>query len=228
MGGSSRSLWRVKDPRVRRLPTAVWMEGRGRGSGDWYSARFKTRNGRRSRSTRRRPVADLATGCTTPTPAAVGEGEGAKDTVRVVFLVDHVMSIEAQRFQDGSRCLGLSLSLAGIHFEAVGEHEPPDEPLSVPKEMTRWVPQQEVLGFWLGNEVLTISLPQRKVGGIIERLAAWPPDDRRPRLQRRWYLPGRYTTPLTSSGQRGYFVRRLLQLSGLRLNGEVLGGGGHA
>ena len=44
--------------------------------------------------------------------------------------------------------------------------------------MRGWAPQREVLGFWLDTEVLSISLPQRKVDGITERLAAWSPDQR--------------------------------------------------
>lgn len=50
--------------------------------------------------------------------------------------------MEVQWFEDDRRCLALSESLAGVHFEALGE----------------WATGQEVLGSWVDAEFMTIFL----------------------------------------------------------------------
>ena len=47
--------------------------------------------------------------------------------------MDDTISIEVQRFQDGRLCLGLSRSLAGVHFKALRKHGPWDEPHLTPQ-----------------------------------------------------------------------------------------------
>lgn len=61
-----------------------------------------------------------------------------------------------------------------MHFKAMGERELGDEPLLSHKNVTYWAPQQEVLGFKLDTEAMTISLPLRKLRDLQERSEEWP------------------------------------------------------
>ena len=52
-----------------------------------------------------------------------------------------------------------SATLAGVHFEALGERMRRNEPLLSPKTMAGWASQEEVLRrSWLDFEALTILL----------------------------------------------------------------------
>ncbi|CAN0532247.1 unnamed protein product, partial [Laminaria digitata] len=46
------------------------------------------------------------------------------------------------------------------------------------KKVTDWAPKQEVLGFDLDTERMTISLPARKINELHEMLEDWPPERR--------------------------------------------------
>ena len=50
-------------------------------------------------------------------------------------------------------------TLAGVHFEALGERGRRNEPLLSPKMMAGWASQEEVLRSWLDFEALTTLLP---------------------------------------------------------------------
>ena len=55
-------------------------------------------------------------------------------------------------------------AITGIDsFQAMGEREEGEEPLLSHNNVTDWAPQQEVLGFDLDTERMTIPLPARKV-----------------------------------------------------------------
>lgn len=114
---------------------------------------------------------DLPVGYDVP-PA---DGGGREDTAYVIFFVDDVISVEVQWFEDGRRCLDLSKSLAGVHFEVLGKRGSREQPVLASKTITAWATGYEVLGFWVDAESITISLPQRKVDDLVEWLRAWPP-----------------------------------------------------
>lgn len=127
------------------------------------------------------------------------------------------------------RYLAMSRSLAGGYFKALGERGPRDEPLHVPKTMTGWGTGQDVLRFWVDAEAMAISLSQRKVDDLVNRLRTWLPGRKAATLKEVLVLAGklhRATKDVIPPGR--YFVRWLLQLSGLHLNGEELVSGGDA
>lgn len=45
---------------------------------------------------------------------------GAENTARIVIFVDDAISERFELLEDGRRCLGLSKSLSGVHFEELG------------------------------------------------------------------------------------------------------------
>ena len=61
-----------------------------------------------------------------------------------------------------------------VHVQAMGERAVGEEPLLSHRKVTDWAPQQEVLGFDLDTEKMTISLPARKVKKLRELLEEWP------------------------------------------------------
>ena len=92
------------------------------------------------------------------------EGGGAADTAWVVFFMDDAVSVEVQWEPDGGgRCLALSQSLESIHFQPMGERAEGKEPMLSHKKVTDWAPQQDVVGFDLDMERMTVSLPAKKV-----------------------------------------------------------------
>ena len=84
------------------------------------------------------------------------EGGGAEDIAWVVFVMDDAVSVEVQWESDGGRCVALAQSLASIHFQAMGERGEREKPLPSHKKVTDWAPQQEVLGFNLDTDKMTI------------------------------------------------------------------------
>ena len=68
----------------------------------------------------------------------------------------------------------MAQSLASIHFQDMRVRAQGEEPLLSHKKVTDWAPQQEVLGFDLDREKMTISLPARKVKELRKLLEEWP------------------------------------------------------
>lgn len=81
--------------------------------------------------------------------------------------MDEAVSMEIQREPDGAY-IALAQSLASIHIQAAGEREEGEESLRSHKKVTDWVPQQKVLGFDMGTEQMTISLPHRNIGESVQ------------------------------------------------------------
>ena len=117
----------------------------------------------------RRPVVSWPAACIVR-PA---EGGGAYDPAFVVFFMDDAISVEVQKEDGWERCLDVSRWLAPIHFKAMGEGRE-EEPLWSHKKVTGWATQQEVLGYDIDTESMTISLPVLRVGELRERLVDWP------------------------------------------------------
>ena len=84
------------------------------------------------------------------------EGGGAEGTAWVVFFMDDAVSLEVHWEPDGGRCIALAQSLASIHFQAMGKRGEGEKPLPSHKKVTDWAPQQEVLGFNLDTDKMTI------------------------------------------------------------------------
>lgn len=84
------------------------------------------------------------------------------------------VSVEAQWEADRGRCLVLPQSLTSIHFQAVGEIAEGTESLLSRTKVTDCPPPQEVLGFDLDTEIMTISLPARNLNELKEMLEDWP------------------------------------------------------
>ena len=94
------------------------------------------------------------------------------DPAFVVFFMDDAISAEVQWDKGGE---AVYRSLASIHFEAMGERRGGEEPLLSHKKVTSWETQQEMLGYDIEKEIMTIALPARKVDELRAGLAAeWP------------------------------------------------------
>ena len=91
--------------------------------------------------------------------------------------------------------------------------------------MTDWATQQEVLGFDLGTERMTISLPARMISEFQKMLEDWPDGGRTVMVREVLVLAGKLNHVAYVSRPGRYFVRRLPQLSKLHLNGQENSGG---
>ena len=127
---------------------------------------------------------------------------------------------------DRGRCIALAQSLASIHFQAMGERAEGEETLLSPKKVTDWPPKQEVLGFDLDTEKMTISLPTRKVKELQEVLEEGPTGKSTAIVREVLVLAGKLHHAAYVIRPGRYFVRRLLQLSKLHLNGQARKGEG--
>ena len=80
--------------------------------------------------------------------------------------------------------------------------------------------QQEVLGFDLDTERISISLPGRKKNELREMLQEWSEERSNAAVREVLVIAGKlhHAAYVTRPGR--YFVRRLLQLSKLHLNGQ--------
>ena len=85
--------------------------------------------------------------------------------------------------------------------------------------------QQEVLGFDLDTEKMTLSLPARKSRELQELLEDWPPWKRTATEREVLVLAGKMYHVAYVIRPVKYSVRRLLQLSNLHLNGQEKRGG---
>ena len=141
--------------------------------------------------------------------------------------MDDAISVEVQWDSEGARCLDLSRSLALIHDQAMGERCEGEEPLLSHKKVTGWATQQEVLGYDIDTESMSIALPTRKVDDLRARLAEWPAGRQTATVKEVLVLAGKLHHASFVIRPGRYFVRRLLQLSNLHLDGgERAGGGG--
>lgn len=73
---------------------------------------------------------------------------------------------------------------------------------------------------------MTVSLPQRKVNDLVERLETWPPGRQAATVREILVVPGKRNQATFVIRPGRYFIARLLQLSGLHLKGEELAGRG--
>lgn len=96
-----------------------------------------------------------------------------------------------------------------VHFEALEGRGPNAEPVLTPK-MTRYAMEQEVLGFWVDTEAMTIFLPQWKMD-LVECLEVWPPGRQTATVREALLLARKLP-------HAACVVHRLLQLIGLHLN----------
>ena len=102
----------------------------------------------------------------------VEEG-GTGDHARIVFFTDDAVSVELRWEADGRKCLALALALTSIHHQTMGEGEEEGEPLLSHKMVTGCPPRQEVLGFDLNTERMTVSLPNRNISESRKMLKDW-------------------------------------------------------
>ena len=61
-----------------------------------------------------------------------------------------------------------------MHFQAIGERGVEGEPRLSHTNVIDWSPRQEVVGFTLDTEAMTISLPLRRMFDLQERLDESP------------------------------------------------------
>ena len=61
-------------------------------------------------------------------------------------------------------------------FQAMRERGEGEEQLLLHRTVTGWATQQEVLGYGIGTESMTIALPERKADDLRQRVAEWPPE----------------------------------------------------
>ena len=102
------------------------------------------------------------------------------------------------------------------------------EPLLSNTTVTDWAPQQEVLGFDLDTERMTMSLPARTVRELQELLGEGPAGMRTATVREVLALTGKLHHAEYVIIPARYFVQRLLQLSRLHLNGQERRRGGRA
>ena len=116
-------------------------------------------------------------------------------------------------------------SLASIHFQAMGERCEGEEPLLSHKKVTGWATQQEVLGYDIDTEGMTIALPARKVDELRARESEWPPGRETATVKEVLVQAGKLHRASFVIRRGRYFVRQLLQLPNLPLNGVERAGG---
>ena len=126
---------------------------------------------------------------------------------------------------DGGRFLVLSQALASNHHKTMGERAVGGEPLLSHKNLTDRVPRQEMLGFDLDTERMTISLPGNKINVLREMLQESPEERSKATVGEVLVLAGKLHHVADVIRPGFYFVRRLLQLCKLHLNGQEKRGG---
>ena len=118
-------------------------------------------------------------------------------------------------------------AITGIDsFQAMGEREEGEEPLLSHNNVTDWAPQQEVLGFDLDTERMTIPLPARKVLELRKLLKKRPAGASTATVWEVLVLAAKLHHAAYVIRPGRYFVRRLLHLSregGGRVSGEGVG-----
>ena len=155
-------------------------------------------------------------------------GGGEEDPAWVVFFMNDAVTAEVQWEAGGGRCLVLSRALASNQHQAMGERAVGKEPLLSHENMTNWAPRQEVLGFDLDTERMTISLPGRKINEKQEMLQEWPEERSKATVREVLVLAGKLHHVVYVIKPGRYFVRRLLQRGELHLNGREKKWGGRA
>ena len=96
----------------------------------------------------------------------------------------------------------------------MGERAEGEEPL-LSHKVTDSAPQQEVLGFDLDRDKMTISLPVRKVKELRELLEEWPAGRSTATVREVLVLAGKLHHAAYVIRPGRYFVQQLLQLSKL-------------
>ena len=138
--------------------------------------------------------------------------------------MDDAISVEVQWDPEGARCLDLSRSLVVIHEHAMGKRSEGEEPSLSKKKVTGWATQQEVLGYDVDTESMTIALP-KKVDELRARLAEWPAGRQTATVREVLVLAGKLHHASFVIRPGRYFGRRFLQLSNLHLDGAERAGG---
>ena len=123
----------------------------------------------------------------------------------------------------GSRRREVPSAVAGTGVESPlgdGRKGSGEEPLLPHKKVADWAPRKEVLGFDLDTERMAISLPGRKNNEQREMLQEWPEERSNAAVREVLVIAGKlhHVAYVTRPGR--YFVRRILQLSKLHLNGQ--------
>ena len=126
------------------------------------------RNTTRARHSRWRETEHVAIEPSTGYPVAIwptecvvrlAEGGESNDLAFTVIFMDDAISVEVQ-------CTCLSQSLASMHLQAMSERSDREEPLLSRQTVTGWATQQEILGYDVDTESMTIALPAQKVDGL--------------------------------------------------------------
>lgn len=100
----------------------------------------------------------------------------------------------------GGRYLALSQALASDHHQAMGERAEGEKPLLSLKKAMDWIRGREVLVFDVDTEIMTISLPDRKISELWEMLEDWP-GERNKATVRELLVLNRKTTPRSVRNQ---------------------------
>ena len=114
----------------------------------------------------------------------------------------------------------LSQALASNHDQATGERAVGKEPLPSHEKVTDWAPRQEVLGFDPETERMTTCLPGIKINELREMLQEWHEERSKETVREVLVLAGKLHHVACVIRPERYFVRRLLQLSELHLDGQ--------
>lgn len=112
------------------------------------------------------PVADLLVGCEVP-PVECGGNGGHSVGQMFRGRCDLCGSPMVRRWET---VFDLVKVISGSLLEASGERGAREELLLALKRMTGWAMFQELLGFLVDTEAMTISLPRHEVDDLVERL----------------------------------------------------------
>lgn len=116
---------------------------------------------------------------------------------------------------------------ASIYFQAMRVRALGEEPLWSQKKVADWSTQHEVLFFFSDTDELTVSLPIRKSKELKEKLAQWTCSRETATVKGVLVLAAKlYQAALVARPGR-CFMRRLLQLCELHLNGDEVKIGGN-
>ena len=112
----------------------------------------------------------------------------------------------------------------------MGSRREGEEPLLSHRKVTGWATQQEVLGYDIDTESMTIALAARKVDDLRARVAECPPERETATVKEVLVLAGKLHHASFVLRPGRYLGRRLRQLSNLQGNvaEQARGGGGRA
>ena len=151
--------------------------------------------------------------------AAAGAPEGvtvepfAGDPINGNFdsemYVDDMISTEACPRGNEARLIVATKSAVSDHLRMLGSSQANPVPVMSQKKLTDWLVAQEILGFVVDTQKMSISVPARKIDEIQTLLKEWPSTRQEAKAKQVWSLTGKLRHIATVLRPGRYMVWRL-------------------